>query len=217
MLRIFTLCCGFLMLAMFLLLPPAADAQEQAEEDKSSQQFYREGEKFFFDGKFVAAIAAWDKEIAVKPTRAPHHWQRGLALYYAGRFEDGAKQFERHQVVNGTDVENAAWHFLCLSRHKNPETAAKALYPFAGDRRKPMREIHALFAGTGDEVDIIKACGNNRNALCYGHLYLGFHHEAYGRGKEARAHFKRAAVDYSMDHYMGKVAKIHYGLRKATR
>ena len=216
MLRTLTLCGGLLCFAMLLLAQPIG-ARQQTDEAQTWQQLYEEGERLFFDGKFEAAIAAWDKEIALEPTRDPHHWQRGLALYYAGRFEEGAKQFERHQEVNGTDVENAAWHFLCLSRHKDPDTAAEALYPFAGDRRKPMKEIHALFAGTGSEAEIIEACGEDRNALCYGHLYLGIHHEAHGRDKEARSHFKLAAINHSMDHYMGRVAKLHYGLRKASR
>jgi len=171
---------------------------------------YQRGEDHFFAGRMKEAIADWDREIELVPKRDPHHWQRGLALYYAGRFEDGAKQFERHQVVNGTDVENAAWHYLCLSQHKTPADARKALYPFAGDRRRPMREIHGLFADTKTVEDVVKACGDNRNALCYGHLYIGIHHEANGRAKAALPHFKKAAVDFSMDHYMGKVAKIHY-------
>lgn len=178
-----------------------------------SRLYYQQGETAFFDQKFARAVAAWDREIELHPARLPHHWQRGLVLYYLNRFEDGAKQFEDHQVVNGTDVENAAWHFLCLSRHKDPKLAATKLYPYAGDRRKPMQEIHALFADSGSEQQVLDAC-RERNDFCYGHLYIGLHHEAHGRDAQALPHFKKAAVDFKMDHYMGKLAQIHYALRK---
>jgi len=221
-----------LLLPLFLIasLPASLSAQEKGNDERIfeleaalielkteiSRRYYVRGEEAFFDKKFDDAIRAWDREIELAPKRAPHHWQRGLSLYYADRFADGAKQFETHQTVNGTDVENAAWHYLCLCKTagQGKNAADKALYPFAGDRRRPMREIHALFAGTGSEKDVLSACGKERNALCYGHFYLGLHHEALGRTKEALEHFKKAGTSYSMDHYMGKVAKIHYELRK---
>lgn len=196
---------------------PIAEGEAQLAATRSTlvRLYYQRGEDHFFAGRMKQAIADWDREIELAPRRDPHHWQRGLALYYAGRFEDGAKQFERHQIVNGTDVENAAWHYLCLSRHKTPADALKVLYPFAGDRRRPMREIHGLFAGTKTPAEVVKACAENRNALCYGHLYIGIHHEANGRAKQALPHFKKAALDFGMDHYMGKVAKLHYeGVRE---
>ena len=35
---------------------------------------------------------------------------------YAGRYQDCREQFESHRTVNPDDVENAAWHFLCVAR-----------------------------------------------------------------------------------------------------
>jgi lipoprotein NlpI len=93
----------------------------------------------------------------LNPDERPHHWQRGIALYYAGRFEDGTKQFELHRTVNPEDVENAAWHFLCLARWKDVETARKSLIPIKGDTRIPMAQVHRLFAGKATAEDVLKA------------------------------------------------------------
>ena len=85
-----------------------------------------------------------------------------------------------------------------------------------------MKEIHALFAGKGSVEVVIAAAkaGSNgpavlRNHLCYAHLYLGLYFEALGKDQLAAEHMKLAAVDYQMDHYMGKVAVVHHQLRTA--
>ena len=74
------------------------------------------GEEHFRQGRISQSIADFDRQIQLQPQREAEHWQRGIALYYAGDFEAGAQQFKLHQTVNPQDVENAAWHFLCESR-----------------------------------------------------------------------------------------------------
>jgi lipoprotein NlpI len=154
-----------------------------------------------------------------QPASLAGHWQRGLALYYAERFQEGRAQFEAHQKVNSEDVENAAWHFLCVARAQSPEAARKALLPVGDDARVPMKQVLALFAGTGTEQDVLQAANagaeaDRRNQLCYAHLYLGLYAEALGKTDEARAHLRKAAGEYSMDHYMGTTAQVHLKVRK---
>ena len=182
---------------------------------------YDQGEESFFEGKIKEAILDWDREIALMPQRGPHHWQRGLALYYLGQYEKGVAQFESHQKVNGHDVENAAWHFLCIVRQKDGsvETARKKFIPIKGDGRVPMKEIHDLYGGKGTAEVVLAAAKKNaegmrlRNQLCYAHLYLGLYYEALEKPEKSRKHMKLAAVDFKMDHYMGKVAQLHHKLR----
>lgn len=50
--------------------------------------------------------------------------------------------------MNPNDVENAAWHFLCVARAESPEQARAALLPVGSDRRVPMRQIYEMFRGT---------------------------------------------------------------------
>ena len=102
------------------------------------------GTRAFMAGKMDEALRHWDRQIAEGPAAGPHHWQRGLALYYAGRFREGRVQFESHQAVNSQDVENAAWHFLCVAKLESPEAARRAFIPITSDTRVPLKEVHAL-------------------------------------------------------------------------
>lgn len=205
---------------MATLLVADASAQDLNNE-LTIRELYQQGEDHFFAGSFEKSIASWDAEIKRMPSRDPYHWQRGLAYYYAKEYENGMKQFERHQEVNGNDVENAVWHFLCAVRSKDGSfaKARKSLIPIEGDTRIPMKEVHDLFAGKGTEKEVLKAAGEardellRRNQLCYAHLYLALYHEALGDTKKSLTHMKKAAIDFRMDHYMGKVAQVHFKVR----
>lgn len=189
-------------------------------EDKDADAWFREAVQHYFAAKPAESLAAFDRVVALSPGSAPELWQRGLVLYYAGKFADGRKQFELHQTVNAHDVENAAWHFLCVAKADGVEAARKALIPISGDARVPMAEVHQLFAGTGAEEAVLKAAadaGNQRDHLCYAHLYLGLYHEALGHAEQAKAHLLKAAVDYRMEHYMGRTAQVHVALRGWAR
>lgn len=203
-----------------LVLPALA---QQIPADESPDAIYQRGEDQFFKGNLKEAVKDWDREIAMVPRREPHHWQRGLALYYLHEFQKGIAQFENHQTVNGNDVENAAWHFLCVARAKGGSVAKarENFIPIEGDSRVPMREIHRLFAGKGSPEEVIAAASKNaeglllRNQLCYAHLYLGLYFEALDQPQKAAEHLEKAAVDFKMDHYMGKVAQLHHRLIQA--
>ena len=102
----------------------------------------------FEKGRFAEAATAFDAVAKAVPDRAPQLWQRGIALYYAGRYDDCRRQFESHRTVNPDDVENAVWHFLCVARGESPAKAKAALLPVGPDARVPMREVYEMFRGT---------------------------------------------------------------------
>lgn len=212
----------FLLACLLLLLPGlTAAAVEEPDPGHDATALYQRGEKHFFEGRLKEAVADWDREIALQPARGPHHWQRGLALYYLKAYDEGAAQFTSHQKVNGNDVENAAWHFICTVRGTGGSVvkARKQLIPIEGDMRIPMKEIHRLYAGIAQPEEVLAAAGkgddpeDRSNQLCYAHLYLGLYFEALGEDKKSMEHLKKAAVDFKMDHYMGKVARLHFKLR----
>jgi lipoprotein NlpI len=189
-------------------------------QDNSADTFFQEGVAAFFEAKPKESVEAFDKLIAIAPDSAPQLWQRGLSLYYVEKFAEGRKQFELHQTVNPNDVENAAWHFICVAKAESLEAAQKALIPIEGDTRVPMKEVHDLFAGKGTAEAVMKAAEQGaagsealKNQLCYAHLYLGLYEEALGNKEQAKDHMLKAAVDYKMDHYMGKTAQVHVKLR----
>ncbi len=192
-----------------------AFAQEKKE---SPNELFQQGVDLFFAAKAKESVAAFDQLIALVPESKPQLWQRGLSLYYAGDYKGGREQFEVHQTVNGNDVENAAWHFLCIAKGEGVEAARKVFIPIEGDSRIPMKEVHELFAGKGSEEAVLKAAEEGdgerlRNHRCYAHLYLGLFFEATGDDVKAKAHMLKAAKDYAMDHYMGRVAQVHVKIR----
>jgi lipoprotein NlpI len=182
----------------------------------------RRGIAHFMLAKPKEAVADFDKYLELRPDERPHHWQRGIALYYAGRYDDGVKQFELHRTVNADDVENAAWHFLCLARSKSPEAARAALIPIEGDTRIPMMKVHALYAGNATPADVlaVATAGNPNPAqlnrhLFYAHLYLGLYYEALNQPEKAKEHLTLAAEKHVVPDYMHGVAVVHLQLLKA--
>lgn len=198
---------------IFCVITSASSAQEP-----SPRELMSSAVDLYFAAKPKESVAAFDRLIKLQPDARPGLWQRGLALYHADKFKEGREQFEVHQTVNPNDVENAAWHFICVAKADGVEEARKHLIPIKGDSRVPMKEVHDLFAGTGSVDAVMKAAGagdesERRNQLCYAHLYLGLYFEALGDVAKAREHMVKSAVDYKMDHYMGKSAQVHVKLR----
>ena len=198
----------------FLLLGLLSSALAQ----DSPNALFQQGVDAFFAAKPKESVAAFDKLIALAPDSKPQLWQRGLSLYYVGDFKGGREQFEVHQTVNGNDVENAAWHFLCIAKGESVAAARKVFIPIEGDSRVPMKQVHELFAGKGSEEAVLKAAEEGdgeqlRNHRCYAHLYLGLYFEASGDDVKAKKHMLKAAKDFSMDHYMGRVAQVHVKIR----
>ncbi|MDF1752808.1 MAG: hypothetical protein P1U89_08560 [Verrucomicrobiales bacterium] len=184
----------------------------------------RRGAQRFFDADIEGSLSDFNEAAELKPKLDPYLWQRGITQYYAGKYQEGKEQFERHQEVNSQDVENAVWHFLCAVRAPGGtvESARKNLIPITKDARVPMKEIHDLFAGTGSAEAVLAAANkvgdpaksdDAKNALLYAHLYLGIYYEAIGKDDLMKEHIAKAAGDYRMDHYMGKVAQVHAKVR----
>jgi lipoprotein NlpI len=165
----------------------------------------------FEDGHFAESAAAFDSLAKARPDQAPYLWQRGIALYYAGRFDDCRRQFESHRSVNPDDVENAAWHFLCVARAESPAKAREALLPVGPDARVPMREVYQMFRGMLTPEQVLAAAGSRPDGQFYGHLYLGLYFEAIGMKDHALEHIRIAADDRFERYggYMHMVARVH--------
>ena len=165
----------------------------------------------FEKGQFATSASVFDEVAKAIPDQAPQLWQRGIALYYAGRYTDCRRQFESHRTVNPDDVENAAWHFLCVAREQSPAEALKLLLPVGPDPRVPMREIYQMFRGMTTPDVVIKTAGSQPSAQFYAHLYVGLYAEALGKKDLARQHIKAAASEQyeSAGGYMHMVARVH--------
>ncbi len=196
----------------------AAAASLVTAREQDGAGLFKSGVDLLFAAMPAESAEAFDELVKLRPAIEPELWQRGLALYYAGRYADGVRQFERHKEVNPADVENVTWHFACLARDADVETARKALLPVGDDARVPMKQVLELYRGEGSEEAVLAAAdagpeSARRNQRCYAHLYLGLLAEAEGDEAAAARHMALAAGRYRMDHFMGKIAQLHCRLR----
>ena len=173
----------------------------------------------FIRGDVPGAIEAYDEVIRLKPDFKARLWQRGLALYYAGEFEKGKEQFESHQTVNSTDVENAVWHLLCNAKFSDLETARKEMIPIEGDTRIPMTEIYEIFAGRMNPDQAVTTSADSTNiqtALYFAFLYNGLYYEMIGETDKSLDSIEKATKAMSSaakDNLMNQLAAIHLKLR----
>lgn len=203
--------------ACIFVISVQAPSLSQSEYMQPSPAIHQQrGVEYFEKGEFEKAIQEFDKVIELNPRMEARHWQRGIAYYYAGEYRKGVNQFELHQTVNSQDVENAVWHFICKAKVNGIDSARESLIPIQSDPRVPMKQIWNLFAGQGSVEDVLEAASepgpHQRQRLCYAHLYLGLYYEAFGKREQAGKHIKLAATEYSMDNYMGMVARVHWNL-----
>jgi lipoprotein NlpI len=184
---------------------------------KSFSLFEARGTEKFKQQRFKEAIADFDEEIKLEPAREPWHWKRGLAYYYAGEYAKGRDQFQRYHDREDSDVENAVWRVMCMARIKEVglKKAQEEVLVVRQDRRVPMMEVYALFAGKAKPDEVLKAIEQGepnereRNGRTfYGHLYLGLFADMTGEPKRAIEHLK-TAVEHPIDHFMWDIAKLH--------
>jgi lipoprotein NlpI len=165
----------------------------------------------FLAGRVKESVMGFDQVVTLAPEAAPQLWQRGIALYYVGRYDDCRKQFEAHRTVNPNDVENPAWHFLCVAHAETPQKARAALLPVGRDQRSPMREVYEMFKGTISPDAVLAAGGLSLSARFYAELYVGLYYEATGNNAAGLMHLKAAASEQfaSAGGYMHRVATLH--------
>jgi lipoprotein NlpI len=165
-------------------------------------------------GKSAEAVRYFDQYLNKVPAALPELWQRGIALYFIGDYQRGAEQFEVHRRVNPHDVENAAWHFLCVAKRDSIETARQLVLPAPNDPRVPMEEVQALLR-SGDREAVRKrmeettaGTAARQQADFYGNFYLGLYADATGESTEALELLSKSAAD-APHHYMGDIARVY--------
>ncbi|MFG0254079.1 MAG: tetratricopeptide repeat protein [Rhodopirellula sp. JB053] len=179
----------------------------------SSAALTRLGDAMLRGGRCEEAVTHFELAIKQSPQSLPYLWQYGIALYFVERYDDARMLFEKHRLVNSNDVENAAWHFLCVAKASNLSQARSILLPAPGDTRVPMEAVLQRLPG-GDFSAIRLAITETENtpqhqdAKFYGDLYMGLISDAEGDRKAAVAHLNRAAAT-PMTHYMADIARVY--------
>ena len=182
---------------------------------KRAAAYDHRGSEQFILGHIKESLDDFDKFLELQPKAAPGHWKRGISLYYAGRYEDGRKQFKDGDKIFADDVENAVWHFLCNAKLQGIDKARADMLKIGKDNREPMMEVYDLFLGKCKPADVMAAAEAGdvpadlrKQQLFYAHLYLGLYYDALGDKRKALEHMAPAAGKYRLG-YMGDVANVH--------
>ncbi len=206
------------------LLTKAIEVDKQ-----QSAAYYARGRVNFQLGKIKQSVQDFDAYVKRRPQVESRQWERGIALYYAGDFKRGAKQFELYQTFHDNDVENSVWRFLCMARYEGPKKARQVMLPIKNDRRVPMMQVFEMYRGSIEPADVLAAVHADKPSgdvltgrLFYAHLYLGLYYEALGKNKEAEKYIRLAAQDKlktspRINTYMWEVARIHLAQFEKTR
>ncbi|QDV46408.1 lipoprotein NlpI [Stieleria neptunia] len=193
----------------------ALAAADKLAKAPASVEFQRvAGDTLLRCGEAKRAIEMFEGYLAKRPDDRPYLWQLGIAFYFDGKFKAGAELFEIHREVNPHDVENAAWHFLCVAKNESPEKAQQLLLPAPNDSRAPMAEVLEMLR-SGDPEPVKQRMNSftpgttaAKSAKFYGHFYLGLYADALGDDATAKQHLTLAAED-SPRNYMGDIAKVY--------
>jgi hypothetical protein len=165
----------------------------------------------------AGSLAALDAAHAAHPAARAQLWQRGLSLYYAGRYAEGAAQFRLDTQHNPADAEEALWACLCEARAL-PGGLAQAqagMLRVGEDPRPVLRLVLRVYRGeAGAEAlaGAARAAGASAHDAFYALLYQGLLLEAQGRAAASGECIAQAlATPYaaSSTDYMVSVARVH--------
>jgi lipoprotein NlpI len=176
------------------------------------QALVERAEMAFEQGRLADAVAAFDRVAELVPSVAPMLWQRGIALYYLGRYEECAAQFASFHAVDPTDLENASWHFLCVARGQSVEKARAAMLAAGPDRRILRAQIYDMLRGELKPAELLQLASTSVPIVrFYAHLYVGLYADATGDRAAALEHLAAAASDQyqSFGGFMNVVARVH--------
>jgi len=165
-------------------------------------------------GKIHSSIKQFERYLELVPGDRADLWQYGIALTLANQYEDGRKLFELHRVANPNDVENAAWHFLCVAKTTGIKEAQKRVLPAPNDARPPMAEIHRMlidgkFQRVTDAMESMPEGTQAREvAEFYGNLYMGLLADAQNNRTKA-LRLVGASTNTNQSNYMSDIARIY--------
>lgn len=191
----------------------AADAMvRQAPKDPRTAR--TAGDIYLRAGKVEFATKLFNRFVQAEPEQLPELWQRGISLYFSGDYDEAVKQFEEHRRVNPHDVENAAWHFLCVAKAQSIDKARLLVLPAPGDPRIPMQEVLEMLSdGKTDAViarvqEVPAGSDARDSADFYGDFYLGLYADALGDKEKSLMYLRRCAKS-APHNYMGDIARVY--------
>jgi tetratricopeptide (TPR) repeat protein len=184
-------------------------------EPNNPNLYIQRGMAHFKVGNILESIEDFDRAEILDPRLTPYLWQRGLSYYYAERFAEGAQQFAIDLTVNGRDLEETLWQYLCIARLEGIERAKFVLSGHTNDSRRVMHQIYDLYTGKCSLEEVLKV-GQQEGIRgnFYAHLYIALYWEALTEIDKSRDYLILAVERYPLKDYMWYLACVHKQLRE---
>ncbi len=178
------------------------ECYELIPEPKDVEGYSRRGDRRFFAADFAGALADYDRMVELEPGMSTQHWRRGIAAFYAGKYEVAAKQFEAYHSYDDVDRENGIWRYFSQYKAYGAAKAREGLLKYKKDDREPFPAVYRLFEGKATPEAILAEIaaapiedGAREQRLFYAELYIGLNLAVEGKAAEARPHFEKAAAN----------------------
>ena len=209
----------------------AAKWQERvaaAKTDDPLSDFSERGDAHLFLGEFRAAVADFEKMIALDAAQDAPHWRLGIAYYFAGDFAKSARQFEKYHAADGRDRENGIWKFLAQAKVDGVEKARAEMLVYTQFDREPFPALYEMFAGKKTPEEVLaeigtKGLSDNENVMFFAHYYCGLGEELLGHRARALELLQKAVESPLRRRvaggpgYMWQVARLHYERLRAEK
>ena len=188
---------------------------------KSLGLYSRRGDMRQFLGKFEGAVADYQKMIELDPSQDAPHWRLGIAYYFTGAFEKGAKQFEKYHAYDNRDRENGVWKFLCQTRAQDLATARKELLVYTRFDREPFPGLYQMLAGEKSPEEVLRAADakefeKQTQVRFFAKYYVGVYWSLTGKIDEGLKLVREAVELFTPETagsggpgYMWQVARLH--------
>lgn len=187
----------------------------------AAEVYYHRGRALFCLNRVEEAVEDFDRYVELRPEVASRQWERGIAYYYSGQWEKGAKQFELYQTYHDNDVENSVWRFLCLAPLIGVEEARHTMLPIRRDPRIPMMDIYDVFRGKATPLHVSLATFSDHPPIeqldartFYARLYMGLYYEVVEKDNDSAELLLGQAVEQyrnnqQINRFMWSVADVH--------
>jgi lipoprotein NlpI len=192
---------------------------------KEVNLYSQRGDKNFFRARFADAVRDYDSMVELDPDLEASHWRRGIALFYAGRYEDAARQFEIYHTFDNIDRENGIWRYLSQMKGAGREKARQGLLKYEKDDREPFPHVYRLFAGELTAQEVLTRSipagiptDERHKREFYARLYVGLDLYVNDQAAGALPHLREAvrnpwgARAGGGPGYMWHVARVHHDL-----
>ncbi|PKF51887.1 lipoprotein NlpI [Enterovibrio nigricans] len=175
------------------------------------------GVYFTQSGMYDAAYEAFDSTLELNEIHQYAERNRGIALYYGGRYMLAERDLLKHYNDNINDAYRALWLYLVDIENDGAELARQQLETrFSGsDKQDWGWEIARLYIGDVSEEqffhDIMITSQNNAQLaqrLCEGYFYLAKRYQAVGDLSSAVALYKLAMSGNVYDYVEHRYAML---------